>query len=153
MIAKKQYHDYYDKVILTRISSIHDKIKKNKLPLFKCSKPKTKPKSSQQLTSQRGNTSMFSRLYIANQQRDGDLGIFFSHENQCYPPSLSDFSNLRLGQKSALLASLSVADQPSPPKNFDAKVFDGSAVIHFLPIAAVKTFEDKNMQKKCFFLL
>ncbi len=116
MIAKKQYHDYYDKVVLTRTSSIHDKIKKNKLPLFKCSKPKTKPKSSQQLTSQRGNTSLFSRLYIANQQRDGDLGIFFSHENQCYPPSLSDFGNLRLGQKSALLACLSVADQPTPPK-------------------------------------
>ena len=135
-IAKKQYHDYYDKVILRRTSSIHDTIKKNKLPLFKHPKPKTKSKSSQQLTSQRNNTS----LYIANQQRDGDLGTVFSHENQCHPPSLSDLGNVRLGQKSALLTCLNVADQPASPKNFDAKVFDGSAVVHFLPTSAVKTF-------------
>ena len=137
-IAKKQYHDYYDKVILRRTSSIHDTIKKNKLPLFKHPKPKTKSKSSQQLTSQCNNTS----LYIANQQRDGDLGTFFSHENQCHPPSLSDLGNLHLGQKSAQLTCLNVADQPASPKNLDAKVFDGSAVVHFLPISAVRTFDE-----------
>ena len=81
-------------------------------------------------------------MYIANQQRDGDLGTFFSHENQCHPPSLSDLGNLRLGQKSALLTCLNVADQPASSKNFDAEVFDGSAVVHFLPTSAVKTFDE-----------
>ena len=81
-------------------------------------------------------------MYIANQQQDGDLGTFFCHENQCHPPSLSDLGNLRLGQKSALLTCLNVADQPASPKNFDAKVFDGSAVVHFLPTSAVKTFDE-----------
>ena len=142
MIAKKQYRDYVDEVISRRTRSIHDTIKKNNLPLFKRPKPKAKSKSSQQLAAQRNNASLFGRLYIANQQRDGDLGIFFSHENQCFPPSLSDFGNLRLGQKSALLACLNVTDQPTPPLHFHTKVFDGSAIVHFLPTVAAKTFAE-----------
>ena len=42
MIAKKQYQDYYE-VILKRTSSIHDTIKKNRLPLFKLQNQRSNP--------------------------------------------------------------------------------------------------------------
>lgn len=71
----------------------------------------------------KSDRSQFSRLYIANQQREGDLEEFFRHENLQYPPSLSEFGNLRLAKKSDLLPCLEVYSQPDLPKSFDSKVF------------------------------
>jgi len=84
------------------------------------------------LTAQRKNAGLFGRLYRAHQQRDGDLAQFFSHENQSIPPSLSDYGELRLGQKSALLTCIDFDEQPNPPNKFDSKIFDGSAVVYYL---------------------
>ena len=94
------------------------------------------------MTAQRNNAGLFGHLFIANQQRGGDLGQFFSHENQNTPPTLSDFGKLHLGQKSALLTCIDFGVQPKPTYQFDSKIFDGSAVVHFLPTAAAKTFAD-----------
>ena len=98
-IGVTQYQKYYKEVIISGEKSIHDSIKKNSLPLFKTPKRKAK---SKQLTVQRTNASLFGRLYIANQQREGDPFKFFSHENQPFPPSLSDFGKIRFGQKSLI---------------------------------------------------
>ena len=70
---------------------------------------KVKSKLAQQETAQRRNVSLFGCLYVANQQRDGDLGLFFSHEHQNTP--LSDFGNLRVGQKSALFTCIDFSVQ------------------------------------------
>ena len=83
---------------------------------------------------------MFSLLYIAKQHRSGDLDEFFMHENQPYPPSLSEFRNLRLGKKSDLLACDEPAGQPDPPPVYDCKIFDGAATVHALPLTTVSTF-------------
>ena len=53
------------------------------------------------------------------QHRTGDLDEFFVHENQPYPPSLSEFRKLRFGKKSDLLTCItkpaSSAEQLNPP--------------------------------------
>ena len=105
------------------------------------------------MTVQRNNAGLFGRLYIANQQHDGDLGQFFSHENQNTPPSLSDFGKLRLGQKSAFLTCIDFGVQPKPTHQFDSKIFDGSAVVHFFPMTAAKTLADYAKEIFVLFLL
>lgn len=77
-IAMASYQQYKKDVITDRVKSIHDAIKKNSLALFSSPKRKKKSKSSLQLAVQRNNASLFGRLYIANQQRDGDPAMFFS---------------------------------------------------------------------------
>ena len=101
---------------------IYDTIKRNNLHLF--SRPPIKGKSTKQhqISSLKNNCSLFSRLYIAAQVRDGDLDQFFQHENQPCPPSLSQMGSLRGGTKSDLLICLQ--DQagenvPSRPTGLD----------------------------------
>ena len=142
-IGLTQYKQYCEEVLISREKSIHDSIKKNSLPLFKTPKCKKKSKTSQQLELQRSNASLFGRLYIANQQREGDPLKFFSHENQAYPPSLSDYGNIRFGQKSLLLScSDSISGQPDTPELFQCKILDGAAVVHFLPTGVARTFAE-----------
>eukprot|EP00057_Strongylocentrotus_purpuratus_P020933 XP_011675407.1 PREDICTED: uncharacterized protein LOC100891484 [Strongylocentrotus purpuratus] len=82
-------------------------------------------------------------MYIANQLRDGDPAVFFSHENQAYPPSISNSRKLRLtSSKSKLLTCLNTNGQGEPPAQVDCKIFDGAALVHGLPATSVSTFED-----------
>ncbi|XP_071477249.1 uncharacterized protein [Diadema antillarum] len=82
-------------------------------------------------------------MYIANQLRDGDPTVFFSHENQVHPPSLSIGGKLRLtSSKSKLLTCLDTNGQGEPPAHIDCKIFDGAALVHGLPTSSVSTFED-----------
>lgn len=140
-LAKKKYQEYKKEVLTEQSKSINDTIKKNSLALFSSPKRIAKSKTSQQLAVQRNNASLFGRLYIANQQREGDPAEFFSHENQTTPPSLSDFGKIRLGQKSLLLSCVDPGDQ-SPCPLFDCKIFDGAAVVHFLSPKTTNTFAD-----------
>ena len=43
----------------------------------------------------KSNVALFSRLFIACQLRESDLETFFQHENQAFPPSLSENGHLR----------------------------------------------------------
>ena len=65
-----------------------------------------KSKKAGQIKMLKHDVELSSRLYIVMQHREGDMGTFFKHENHPYPPSLSDRGNLRLGNKSDLLAIL-----------------------------------------------
>ena len=106
-------------------------------------RPKPKSKSSQKLATYRSNTSLFGRLYIANQHRNGDPATFFPHENQAIPPSLSDFGKIRIGRKSLLLSCLETTNnQPLHPNLFDCRILDGAAVVHFLKSDTASTFAD-----------
>ena len=107
-------------VVEQRTKSIHDAIKKNSLPLLKTPKSKAK-KHATQIASLRNDASLFGRLYIANHKRDGDPAVFFAHENQMYPPSLSDSGKLRQGTKSDLLKCLDTSGQPEPPAKVNCK--------------------------------
>ncbi len=77
------------------------------------------------------------------QSRDADLEEFFCHEVQPFPPSLSEFGNLRLPTaKSDLLKCVSQPFQPKPPTEFDCKVLDGAVIVHCLPVTGATTFDD-----------
>ena len=141
-VGRDQYNNYNKTVIVDRTHSIHEPIKHNSLPLFRCPTPKTKSKQAGQISMLKDDVALFSRLYIATQHREGDLSTFFEHENHPYPPSLSDRGKLRLGKKSDLLNVLAQKTQPEPPATFDVKVLDGAAVVHFLSPTNITTFEE-----------
>lgn len=68
--------------------------------------------------------------------------IFFRHENQSYPPSLSKFENLRSGTKADLLNCFKNT-YPVPSDDvptLDAILLDGAAIINMLPPGAATTF-------------
>ena len=138
-IGLRQHKKFVKDVIDERTASIHDTISKNTLPLFKRQQPKQISKASLKLTAVTSDRYLFSRLYIASQHRGGDLEEVFKHENQSYPPSLSEFSNLRFGKKSDLIACV---NKEKPPASYDVKVFDGAAIVHALPVSSVATFSE-----------
>jgi hypothetical protein len=70
------------------------------------------------------------------------MAAFFKHENQAFPPALSDFGTLRSTTKSDLMGLLSVDGDCEPPGHFDAVAIDGAALVHLLPTASIKTFEE-----------
>jgi len=69
--------------------------------------------------------------------------VFFAHENQAIPPSLSIGGKLRLGTKADLLDCLELEKKQStntPVVN--AKLFDGAAVVQMLNPGTAKTFQE-----------
>ena len=75
----------------------------------------------------------------------GNLDKFFRHENQAYPPSLSQHGKLRLGAKADLLPYLEscVEQNESLPPSHPYVVFlDGAAVVNFLKPRVSGTFDD-----------
>lgn len=134
-IGKDQYTKYREAVIIKRTKSIHDPIKKNNQPLFKKSHGRSTSKQGKKISALQNNVALFAQLYIAMQSRDSDLAEFFSHEIQSFPPSLSEFGNIRLPTaKSDLLGCLPMSDeQLDPPRYFDSRILDGAVIVHCLP--------------------
>ena len=90
----------------------------------------------------KNDCSLFSRLYIACQAREGNLEEFFRHENQPFLPSLSVSGKLRHGKKSELTDCLQRASQHTKPV-VDLKAINGAAAVHiFTSTTACKTFQD-----------
>ena len=96
-----------------------------------------------QITTLKNDCSLFSRLYISCQNRDGDLDTFFAHENQATPPSLSLEGKIRPSAKSDLLHCLELCEKQllQAPK-VDAIILDGAAVVHMLHPGTARTFQD-----------
>ena len=80
-----------EKQVLVIVSvPLSDTITKNKLSLFKAVRSYSASKKDEELNTSKYSVSLFSRLFIACQTREGDLENFFAHGNQLNPPSLSD---------------------------------------------------------------
>jgi hypothetical protein len=142
-LGKQQYTEYRKAVIIERSKSIHDPIKKNNLPKFKNPKARSSSKQAKAISSLQNNVALFAQLYIAMQSRESDLAEFFAHEVQSFPPSLSEFGNLRLPTaKSVLLECLTVTEQLDPPLHFGCKILDGAVIVHCLPTTGAITFEE-----------
>lgn len=144
-LGKEQYQKYVKDVIKDRSSSIHNPIKKNNLPLFRKNHKKATSKQGKKIAVLQSNLNLFAQLYVALQNREGDMREFFSHEVQSFPPALSEFGNLRLpSAKSDLLKCL----QPNSyghtdsPTQFDCKVLDGAVIVHCLPTVEASTFDE-----------
>ena len=72
-------HDVH--VVKQRTRSIHDPIKRNSPPLCKHTCTKKKSKKAEQASLLKSDVALFSQMYIAMQNRQGDMGEFFSHKN------------------------------------------------------------------------
>ena len=70
------------------------------------------------------------------------MATFFRHENQLYPPSLSDYGKLRFAKKSDLVQILELESQQDQPCVFDVMVIDGAALVHMLPVKDATTFDE-----------
>ena len=100
-----------------------------------------------QVASLKCDVELFSRLYIGCQTREGNLEEFFRHENQAYPPALSDGGKLHLGTKSDLLACLidhSGCQSDAPV--ISSIIIDGAVIVQMLKPVAVKNFDEYASQ-------
>ena len=141
-IGQDQYDEYVTERFLGKKPISHP-IKKNKLPLFRNPPIRQQSKTKQRFASLKNDCTLFSRLYIACQTRDGDLKEFFKHENQSYPPSLSVHGSLRLGKKSDLLGCLEdLAETSGVEAETDTIILDGAAIVNMVTPGTAKTFDD-----------
>ena len=88
-------------VAVERTKPIYVAIRRNKLKVFSTSTPRSVSQGKQQVSSLKKDLQLFSRLYIGCHVRGGHLQELFCHENQAYPPAVSDGGNLRLGTKTS----------------------------------------------------
>ena len=144
-LGQEQYDTYVNERLVNQTKPITDPVNINNLPLF--SRPPLREKSRAQLqrSSLKNDCSLFSRLYIASQIRSGDLDQFFQHENQAYPPALSQMGKLRRGTKYDLvdcLENLVPAQDISPTPVVQVILLDGAAIVNTLRPGFAKTFSD-----------
>ena len=142
-IGQDQYKAFVAERMIECTRPITDPIKRNKLPIF--SRPTVKAVSKKQapVAALKDDCSLFARLYIACQSREGDLQDFFRHENQPWPPSLSQHGNLKQGNKADLISCLQGSTEASADTpQVDAKIFDGAVVVQMLHPKTASTFKD-----------
>ena len=148
-LGQEQYDTYVNERLVNQTKPITDPINRNNLPLF--SRPPVREKSRAQLqrSTLKNDCSLFSRLYIASKIRSGDLDQFFQHENQAYPPALSQMGKLRTGTKYDLvdwLENLVPAQDISPTPVVQVILLDGAAIVNTLRPGFAKTFSDYATQ-------
>lgn len=154
-LGQEQHHSYVHERLVNQTKPITDTIKRNNLPLFSRPPVRIKSRTQLQVSSLKNDCSLFSRLFIASQIRDGDLDEFFAHENQACPPALSHMGKMRLGTKSDLVGCLE--DLVRPQENaataaaaaspaVEVIILDGAAIINMLPPGRAKTFNDYASQ-------
>jgi hypothetical protein len=140
-----QYKTYVTERLVNRTTPIEDPIKRNNLYLFSHPPVREKTRKQLQLSSLKNDCSLFSRLYIASQIRNGDLDEFFKHENQAFPPALSQMGIIRTGKKSDLLGcleGLSPSTENVSHPTVQVNILDGAAIVNMLRPGTAKTFQD-----------
>ena len=98
--ADTRFQTFAQECLIERSKPIDDVLHRNQLQLFGSTAKKKSNKGKQQISLLKSDVGLFARLYIGCQNRDGNLEDFFHHENQAYPPLLSDGNTLHLGTKS-----------------------------------------------------
>ena len=102
-----------------------------------------KGKDKQNIISLRNENQLYASLYVGAQVRDVNFDIFFEHEQQTYPPSISEYGNMRIPKnKSEFLQSLETGGNifNGAPAIIDACVFDGPVLMHWDPPKSSKTY-------------
>ena len=103
-VGEKTYEAFVKERFVERTASISKTIPTGNFFIFNTET--NRGKKQQQVTCLKNDVSLFSRLFIACQNQDGDLDNFFQYENQDYPPSISIFNELKSGNKADLLSTL-----------------------------------------------
>jgi len=140
-LGQKQYDTFVKERLVEKTKPLDDPIKKNQLHIFSTPKTRKKTKTQEVISTLKTDRNLFSRLYIGCQVRDSNLEEFFSHENQPFPPSLSDSGKLRLGTKSDIIHCLQdgiIIPHASPTS--EVVVLDGAVIVNILKPGSAKTF-------------
>lgn len=139
--GEKQFQEFISNRLENQAMHVLDPIKKNKLHIF-TGTPHHISKSKNQVALLKSDCSLFSRLFIACQTRDGNLHDFFQHENQPFPPSLSQNGNLRSGSKSDLLDCLVIPRDNDQRPDIQVLIMDGASIVHMMKPSNGFTFND-----------
>ena len=100
----------------------------------------TNSKAKQQFQQMKNDCNLFS-CSLPHKFVTADWKSFIAHENHPWPPAFSLHGKLRLtSSKHELLHCIESHFQPETPSHFDAKVFDGAATVHALPLDNTATF-------------
>lgn len=151
-LGQEQHELYVHEGFINQTKYITDPIKRRNLPLFSRPPSTEKTRTQLQVSSLKNDCSLFFRLFIASQTRDGDLDEFFTYEKQTCSPALSHMGKIRFGKKSDLVGCLE--DLVPPQKNAAAAVsppvkviiLDGAPIINMLPPGTAKTFNQYASQ-------
>ena len=139
--------------LVSQTKRISDLIKKNNLPLFSWPPVQEKTKSQLEMTSLRTDCSLFSRLFIASQVRNGNLDEFFEH--QAYPPALSQNRKLRSGSKwdpVEYLEDLVISQEKTNNTEVQVIILNGPAIVKMLRPGLCKKQNSLIMHHKLVFL-
>ena len=139
--------------LVDRTTAVSELIQRNKVTLFNEQPIKFKPKGKEMISELKSEASLFSRLYVSCQRRDGNMDEFFRHEHQPFPPSLSTSGSLRQSKKSDLVNCLEELMQPvenRPP--YDVNILDGAVIVNMLKPGMAKTFGQYSESIFCQYL-
>ena len=143
-IGQQRCDSFYQDRLIARTKQLNETTTEAKLPLFQtCAQRKIKAAKSGEST-QKSDRTLFSTLYIACQVRHTDMAVFFSHENQSYPPSLSNHGALRSGTKSDLLLCVSeLVPHHDMVTAHEAHlvILDGAAVVNMIKTRTPVSFD------------
>lgn len=146
-IGEQQYNQFVRERLETVSVPLYDTIHRNNFPLCNSQSEITKTKSQLSVKLLKLDRSLFSRLFLAAQTRGADLEEFFSHENQVYPPSLSDHGQLRPStNKSDILDVLPNTTKQGISPEASTVILDGAAIVRFLQPGTSGTFENYRAQ-------
>ena len=141
-LGETQYDQFVKQRLIDRTVAIEEPIKRNKLSLFSRAPVKVKSKTDFQIATLKSNCSLFSQLYVSCLSRQSNLDDFFCHENQAYPPSLTDMGEMRSTTKSHLVDCLTEEVLAQPVLlPFDASILDGPAIVNMVQPVVGQTFE------------
>ena len=144
-IGEEHFNLFLKERFVEKSKPVTHPIKKMCLSIFITPEKKKVPADKAKLHVLQQDCSLFSRLYIACQFRDGNLEDFFKYENQPWPPSLSQFGQLSEGQKADLincLTSLSAQVPTTTKPSIDAVIIDGAVIVQMLHPTTVRTFDE-----------
>ncbi|KAK3911789.1 Phosphoenolpyruvate carboxylase [Frankliniella fusca] len=119
---------------------VFDRIPKNKCEFF--SIESQKKQGIDKIKELKEDRELFAKLYLNTQTLNLDRNEFFRYENNPFPPALSVNGRLRGGDKHTPLEKLQkCVPKVDPPGTFSAIIFDGAAVVNYLPHSNCQTFK------------
>lgn len=141
MIGIEKYNAFVHDRLTAKTQKLATTIRRNNLLMISGAKRKRKVAKSYHISSLKTDCSLFSRLYVACQTRNGGLDDFFKHENQSAPPSLSFEGTIRSTTKSSLLECLEpLALSCEVLPDVDIAILDGAVLVNMLRPGTAKTF-------------
>lgn len=139
--------------MVTTKESIHQTIKQSQLCIFKVKAEKKVNKEKMKLAAANTDSNLFCKLFIACGARKGDVTEFFKHENNRYPPSLSEFGSLRKPNDDLVMCLLKPKkiDQPyrsqsDSPETASALIMNALSHIQMVFPATPMTVKDYSEQ-------